>query len=207
MTLVNFDGMAFFGPGSEWFWTMLQFMALAITFFAIYRQLRAQRSASVFEQMAAWHLEFEDVRFIHDQLVFLLDLEGREVTAGLPRSAAHAGNFFERFGYLVAQGHLRREDVWNDFRQNIAWYWALMHPYIERSRVIDEQPRLYEWFEYLEREMRRLDLRLMGKPYVDAETLGEAIDGLTAALQRQYDAERGIIPARKVAPPPEPDDA
>ena len=41
--LVNTDGFAIFGPGSEWFWTMLQFTALAITFYAIYRQLRAQQ--------------------------------------------------------------------------------------------------------------------------------------------------------------------
>lgn len=43
MTFINTDGMSFFGPGSEWFWTMLQFTALAITFYAIYRQLRAQQ--------------------------------------------------------------------------------------------------------------------------------------------------------------------
>jgi hypothetical protein len=41
--LINTDGMAFFGPGSEWFWTALQFTALAITFIAIYRQLRTQQ--------------------------------------------------------------------------------------------------------------------------------------------------------------------
>jgi hypothetical protein len=41
--LINTDGMAFFGQGSEWFWTALQFIALAITFFAIYRQLRTQQ--------------------------------------------------------------------------------------------------------------------------------------------------------------------
>jgi hypothetical protein len=33
--LINTDGMAFIGPGSEWFWTALQFTAVAITFFAI----------------------------------------------------------------------------------------------------------------------------------------------------------------------------
>ena len=42
VTLINTDGLALIGPGSEWFWTMLQFTALAITFFAIYRQLQAQ---------------------------------------------------------------------------------------------------------------------------------------------------------------------
>lgn len=43
MKLINTDGMAFFGPGSEWLWTALQFTALAITFVAIYRQLRTQQ--------------------------------------------------------------------------------------------------------------------------------------------------------------------
>ena len=42
MKLINTDGLALIGPGSEWFWTALQFTALAITVIAIYRQLRAQ---------------------------------------------------------------------------------------------------------------------------------------------------------------------
>ena len=44
MTFINTDGMALIGPGSEWFWTALQFTALAITFVAIFRQLQAQRA-------------------------------------------------------------------------------------------------------------------------------------------------------------------
>lgn len=43
MKLINTDGMALIGPGSEWFWMALQFTALAITFIAIYRQLRGQQ--------------------------------------------------------------------------------------------------------------------------------------------------------------------
>ena len=27
MTIINMDGLALIGPGSEWFWTMLQFVA------------------------------------------------------------------------------------------------------------------------------------------------------------------------------------
>ena len=43
MSLINTDGLALIGPGSEWFWTALQFTALAITFIAIYRQLATQQ--------------------------------------------------------------------------------------------------------------------------------------------------------------------
>ncbi len=44
VTIINTDGLALIGPGSEWFWTALQFTALAITFFAIFRQLQAQHT-------------------------------------------------------------------------------------------------------------------------------------------------------------------
>ena len=37
------DGFAVVGPGSEWFWIALQFIALGGTFIAIYRQLRTQQ--------------------------------------------------------------------------------------------------------------------------------------------------------------------
>src|SRR5512143_3555226 len=43
MKVINTAGLALIGPGSEWFWTALQFMALGLTFIAIYRQLRTQR--------------------------------------------------------------------------------------------------------------------------------------------------------------------
>jgi hypothetical protein len=43
VNLINTDGMVFIGPGSEWFWIALQFIALATTFYAIYRQLRIQQ--------------------------------------------------------------------------------------------------------------------------------------------------------------------
>jgi hypothetical protein len=42
MTLINTDGMAFIGPGTEWFWTALTGVVLGVTFIAIYSQLRVQ---------------------------------------------------------------------------------------------------------------------------------------------------------------------
>ncbi len=42
MTLINTDGMSLIGPGSEWFWTAVSGVVLAVTLIAIYRQLRLQ---------------------------------------------------------------------------------------------------------------------------------------------------------------------
>ncbi|MEO7666802.1 MAG: hypothetical protein ABIU97_07180, partial [Dehalococcoidia bacterium] len=46
MQLINANGLALLGPGSEWFWTMAQFLALLGTGLAIFRQLRVQRGAN-----------------------------------------------------------------------------------------------------------------------------------------------------------------
>ena len=39
MKLINTDGMSFIRTGSEWFWTALSGVVLAVTFLGIYRQL------------------------------------------------------------------------------------------------------------------------------------------------------------------------
>ena len=37
------------GPGSEWFWSMAQFIVVAVTLLGLYYQYRQQRSANAFE--------------------------------------------------------------------------------------------------------------------------------------------------------------
>jgi len=41
--MIESGELVFIGPGSEWFWVMLQFVTLSVTFYAIYRQLRLQQ--------------------------------------------------------------------------------------------------------------------------------------------------------------------
>ena len=43
MKFINTDGVTFVGAGSEWFWAAVSGLVLAVTFIAIYRQLRLQR--------------------------------------------------------------------------------------------------------------------------------------------------------------------
>ena len=163
MAVINPEGLTLIGPGSEWFWIMAQFVALAITGFAIYRQFEAQRSAGVFEQTAEWDREWASEFLQRRRLRFLLDMEHRDVEAGLPRSGEAILDFFERIGYVTAQRHARLEYVWYDFRGLIGNYWALIAPYAARERVALRNPNLLSWFEHLEHEMQRLDRKALGE--------------------------------------------
>jgi len=49
--VVSSEPIVFFGPGSEWFWSMAQFVVVAVTLIGIYYQFRLQRAANAFEQL------------------------------------------------------------------------------------------------------------------------------------------------------------
>ena len=77
MKLINTDGMAFIGPGSEWFWTAMSGIVLAVTFLAIYRQLRLQRSQR-FEQIAAFTREWNWRMLVHRRNVLIALRDGTD---------------------------------------------------------------------------------------------------------------------------------
>ena len=190
MKLINTDGMAFIGPGSEWFWTALQFSALAITFVAIYRQVRAQRSASLYEQLTAWNVEFLGPKMVRDKLALLLEIEHRDPVLGLPQANDEVPDFFERLGYLVSRGDVGRDDFWNDARAVLAFYWGVLAPYVEHDRQASGDPTLYRWFEWVELEMRKIDLKRTGRvvafdPSSRASEIADRIEIFRSKLLRE----------------------
>ncbi len=62
MPLVSSEPVVLIGPGSERFWTALSGLVLAVTFVAIYRQLRLQRSAAAIEQLNSIAREWQSER-------------------------------------------------------------------------------------------------------------------------------------------------
>jgi hypothetical protein len=203
MNLVTWEGSAIFGTGSEWFWSMAQFVLVAVTLIGIYYQLRAQRAASLWDLTAELAQDFSEAEGGVSALAALIDLEGRPVDSGLPLSCAATSNYFERLGYLVGHGHLRSVDVWHNFRSVVGMFWALMAPYARRQREIDGSQLLLEWFEKLELEMQRLDRKIVGRVQefdMSAEPLRQFIDEWTALLRLHADAKNGIFPSHRVEP-------
>ena len=199
MNLINTTGLALIGPGSEWFWSMLQLVVVAASIVGIYFQLRVQRASSLYEQNAAWVRQWNDESFTVTRLGALIDLEGRKTEAGLPRSSAEVGDYFERLGYLIAQNYLRSTDVWHSMRMPIGEWWALMGPYLESTRHDLANPKIFEWFEKLEVEMRRLDKKTFGHAltFEASDDVGRLIDAETTWLRRQAEARNGIYPSRR----------
>lgn len=155
--MIAVDDLVLIGPGSEWFWVMAQFLALAVTGLGIFRQLRTQRSSSVYGQATQMWQEFESPPMIRSKLALMLALKGRDPSAGLPADTDEVADFFQRIGYLSAHGHFDPETLASDGSwQVVEFYWGLLQPYIEADRAASSIPSFYRWFEWLDIEMRRI---------------------------------------------------
>jgi hypothetical protein len=199
MSLINTNGLVLIGPGSEWFWTALSGLVLAVTFLAIYRQLRLQRGQAAIAQVTAIRVEWVSNQERYKRLAALIDLENRAPTEGMPSSAYAPANWFDRLGYLVRKGHLNAEEGTAIFQNDLLFWWSICEPYVQQDRAREGIAQILQEFEYLAKEAGRIWQADTGSAYKVRETIADQIDLYTGLLQRQQDIERGVIPSRKAA--------
>jgi hypothetical protein len=184
VTLINTKGSAFIGPGSEWFWAALQFIALAITFIAIYRQLRIARSARAVEQVTAYTDKFEDERMYRYQLAILVALrDGVEIPDA---AGSNVSNYFETLGLLTRRGHIDVKLLWGLFTHVTAIWWAALDLFVQRART-EGGHAIFQDFEWLVEAMAKMDRRQGGLATVDAAWVA---NWLRAAIERLEDTIR-----------------
>ncbi len=198
MSVLNTEGLFLFGPGSEWFWSMLQFLVVAVTLLGIYSQLRVSQSANAFAQLDTLEHELRGERLTRRRLRCLIALRDEGPAADLGRIGSPVARFWEKTGSLARVGHLEtsmlRESIGGDCQ---AW-WAILEPSMLRDREADGDPTLWTHFEWLAGEMDRLGRRQGVEPYLTREflldpvRLEEQITALDASL-RDLDAERSVI--------------
>ena len=209
MKLINTDGMALIGPGSEWFWTALSGIVLAVTFLAIYRQLSIARRAGAREEVASLDREWESERQMRYRLEILLALRDGADRGHLPEgSASGLLNWWEQVATLARNGDLDRKAVLGFSQLYQAW-WAILAPYVREKRAEQGNPRQYADNEWLAGYMADMDRRA-GRPTVDESSLGP-LDVLVTRLRdrlRIEEALRSVIVASPdalpVAQPPAP---
>jgi hypothetical protein len=158
MKFINTDGMAFIGPGSEWFWTAVSGLILVVTFLAIYRQLRLARSAGAYEQLAAFERELDSERMVRVELELLVSLRDGVDPAHVPPGAAYViGGFWQRTGALVRSGHLDPKLLRRGSLGAVGFWWPAMAPYARKARAERPQPSFLVDFEWLAGIMAELD--------------------------------------------------
>ena len=197
MKIFNFEGMAIFGPGSEWLWVMLQFLALSLTGFAIYRQLRTQSSANALHALESQVSEWNSERMLRMRLALLMHIaEGKPRAAlGLPPGLVPVGNFFDGIATLQGHGHLRMDDTWENWGDTAQYWWAVATPFLGPMR--ESRGGGWEQWEQLTVRFANIDRkvgRVIDYSAILAHDLLEEIPALVARLRLELMAKSGAIP-------------
>jgi hypothetical protein len=190
MTLINTKGMAFFGPGSEWFWAALQFTALAITFIAIYRQLRIARSARAVDQVQGFSRRFGDERMARYRLEILVALrDGMEIPLGVGIALT---NEHENAATLGRFGHIDVKLLWDSLSIDFQIWWIVMQPVVTRGRALDGALAYSNW-EWLVREFQARDRRAGDYVPIDAEYVANwHAGGIVERIQDRIRVEQAL---------------
>ena len=128
MTFINTDGMAFIGPGSEWFWAMTQLVVVSITLLAIYRQVSAQGAANALQQLDSFNDHWESDRMLRTRLQLVLHLRRGDGFDALFPYLTTFVRFFDDLAALREKGHVQTEYIHEAWGRTIQFWWALLAP-------------------------------------------------------------------------------
>jgi hypothetical protein len=146
---VSNEPIVFIGPGSEWFWTAVSGIILAITFVAIWRQLSLARSVNAFEQLTRLEDEWGNEAMTRAKLEVARALVAGDMPPYGP--ATFVGNFCERMGNLVKAGHVGARLVYESTGPSISYWWALLSEWTYQTRREEQDDTLLVNFEWLVR--------------------------------------------------------
>jgi hypothetical protein len=192
--LINTNGLAFLGPGSEWFWSMLQFVVVAVTLVGIYYQLRSSQSANAFTQLGSFVDEWNGERLARKRRAIYIALRDGAAPSDIPDAPAEAvANYWEKIGSLARAGHIAPSLIVEGHAGAEAW-WVILIPWVERVRSEDANPSLWEHFEWLAATMVRIHPVLAFDRDSFDRTLAQRIASNEADL-RDLEAMRTVIVA------------
>jgi hypothetical protein len=199
MQLVNWQG-ALIGPGSEWFWSMLQFVIVTGTLVGLYRQLRIQSHQGAVEQISSFDRTWDTERFTRRKLDVFLALRTSLHRADLPFAAAmDIANFLEAIATLARSGHLDRRLLAWDSGDRIHLWWTILEPFARKHRE-DFQPRFLADLEWLHGVVLGLDRNTGTLVAVDDAYLGSLLERWIPYYQDELRIEHELRSAEIASP-------
>jgi hypothetical protein len=202
--LINTDGLALIGPGSEWFWTALSGLILAVTFVAIYRQLRLQRNAAALEHLNSLELEWGSERMARAYLAVLLAIQAGTDPADFPEGPVSTmGDFWAKVAYRVDVGGLDVRLLHSMLSPQIQVTWARLQPTVLALRQHGGLPDAYRDFEDLAARMARMDVKHNRSAPTDPDALSARLPGLIAQARDliEIDVALRTVPVQLAAVP------
>lgn len=212
MPFVNLDNLVILGPGSEWFWSMAQFVVVAVTLIAIYLQVRIQLHSTTFEQARQLQDEWHSERMLRARLAVLEASHAGPDARIVPIGASSIiANHWEMVGNLVKTGHVDLDQI-DGLSCRLFWARLTRFGFIELGRKRANDPEVLANFEWLTTQYAE-QARKAGVPAdFDDETLASMLPGSLQVVREALAIEEelravivrstGIATGAPMNPPP-----
>jgi hypothetical protein len=146
-----------FGPGSEWFWGMAQFLVIAVTLFFINSQIKLQRLANALSSLFALREQWKSDKMRYARKVICGNQDPSLKAIGANEGAVLG--FFEEIGVYLYSGVFDKRIIWDLYSYWIEHYWLILNPYIQEYRKNESDETLFERFESLYKCMSSISQR------------------------------------------------
>ena len=202
MKLINTEGLALIGPGSEWFWAMAQLIVVVVTLGGIYLQLRGQGAANALHRIELLQGQYQSERMEYTKLALALDLKYEELGNGTIAKAQPLLDFFADLETLYVERHITLKEIGANWGRPIQVWFALLTPVVARMRETEGVSDLYDIGKFVA-ELRAFEVRRGVQPLqLNGSTLPELLDFMidrhTASMRLNHEWKSGVIPG---APP------
>jgi hypothetical protein len=195
VNILSGEPIVLLGPGSEWFWSMAQFVIVAVTFLAIYYQLRLQRHAAAIEQIRAISREWTQELMTRAKLDVLTLIRDGADPATTMTAGGDIADFWEDLAYLARAGSINRKLIYDSLGPAVRIWWGILAPSAQVAREQANDRGIWIDFEWLAGVFAGFD-RKAGEPamydasYI-AQRLPVMIDGNRTAIRR-FDELRAV---------------
>src|SRR5438105_892096 len=171
MSLINSNGLVLIGPGSEWFWSALQFMVVSVTLLAIYRQIRGQGAANFMQRMETLNDRWSSPRMAHTRLEVALRLRYTQPDAACYLKALPILDFFADLRNLEIEGYIGLEEIAANWGRTIQEWVAFTAPLVDARRNATNNLKIYD-LEPLIAKLRAWERkRGATPPHLDVDTI------------------------------------
>lgn len=195
------DPIVFIGPGSEWFWSMAQFVVVAITLIGIYYQFRLQRAANAFDQLNRIAAEWESEPMLRARLEVARAVVADEQVPEGPLSVI--GNYWEMVASLVKARHIDERAVADTYGGTAAIWWTAVAGTTLLLRELRDDPTIFASFEWLAARFRTDGARAGAAPGYDRAALTRMFDAaIPGIVDRLRMAEASRLPPDRSAARP-----
>lgn len=171
---------------------MAQALAVAVSLFLIYRQLRAQRLANTLSALKAMDERWNAGRLAAARAA--IAMLHPSIDTKMDHHEEAVLTFFEEMAIYVRRGAFDMKSVWDLYSYYFEHYWPILFPKVKELRAIERDTTYYENAEWLYEKVCAYSRRRKAIPVKTSNQLDKFIDG-----ERTFARNRSV-PTTECAP-------